>query len=69
MTIFLQLFQLIGIGSANKKSIHIKDLPLRIHQKLSVITFNLYPSHYNVILHVHAHLLISIVRIIHYVAV
>jgi hypothetical protein len=57
-TIFLELLELICVCCANELAIHVEDLTLGIHEELSVVTFYLYSSHYNVIFHVDAYLLI-----------
>jgi hypothetical protein len=54
--VFIQLFQLICVGGTYELAIHVEDLSLRVHQKLSVISFNLNSSHYHVVFKVDGHL-------------
>jgi hypothetical protein len=54
--VFLKLFELICICGTDKLPIHIKDLTLWIHQELSIISFDLNPSHDHIVFHIHAHL-------------
>lgn len=57
LAVFLQLFQLIRICSADELSIHVEDLTLWVHQELTVVTLNLNSSHDHVVFHVNADLL------------
>ena len=57
LTVFLQFFKFICVSSSNKLTIHIKDLTLRVHQKFSIISFNLDSPHYHIVFHVDTYLL------------
>jgi hypothetical protein len=57
LAVFLKLLELICVCGTDKLPIHIEDLSLRVHQKLTIIALNLNSSHDHVVLHVDAHLL------------
>lgn len=54
----LELLQFVCVRCSNELSVHVEYLTLWIHQELSFISFNLDPPHDNIVLHVHANLLI-----------
>lgn len=54
VAIFLQLFKFICVCCPDELSIHVKDLTLRVHQELTVISFNLYPTHDHIVFHINA---------------
>ena len=57
LAVFLKLLELICVCGTNKLPVHIEDLSLWVHQKLTIIALNLNSSHDHVVLHVDAHLL------------
>ena len=56
--VVLQLFQLVRVCCPYELTVHVEDLSLRIHQKFTIVTFNLNTAHNNIILHIDADLLI-----------
>jgi len=59
-TIVCQLFEFICVCRSDELTVHVKDLTLRVHQEFSIISFNLNAPHYDIVLHVHANLLVSL---------
>jgi len=59
IAIFLKLFELVCVRSANELTVHVKDLTLWIHEELTVVTFDLDAAHDHVIFHVDWHLLVT----------
>ena len=60
VAIIVKFFELVCVSSANKLTIHVKYLALRIHQKFTLIAFNLDSPHDNIILHINTNLLVCL---------
>lgn len=56
--IFLELLKLVGVSCTDKLPVHVKYLTLWVHQKFTVIAFDLDSSHYHVIFQVDRDLLV-----------
>lgn len=57
LAVFLQLFQLISVCSADELSVHVEDLTLWVHQELTVVALDLDSSHDHIVFHINADLL------------
>ena len=56
--IFLKLLKFVGVSCADKLPVHVKYLTLWVHQKFTVIAFDLDSSHYHVVFQVDGDLLV-----------
>lgn len=50
--VFLQLFQLVGVGGSDELAVHVENLPLWVHEELTVVALDLDSPHYHVVLQV-----------------
>jgi hypothetical protein len=60
--VLFHLFELIGIGCANKVALHVIYVPLGVHQVLLVLPFDLDPAHHHVVLDIYALFLLLVTR-------
>ena len=60
--VLFHLFELIGIGCADKVALHVIYVALGVHQVLLVLPLDLDPAHHHVVLDIHALFLLLVAR-------
>ena len=60
--VLFHLFELIGIGCADKVALHVIYVSLGVHQVLLVLPLDLDPAHHHVVLDIYALFLLLVAR-------